>query len=344
MGFSVLDAIALSAPLPDGVTPGSDVGALVTGTLVGVDAAAGLVQVSVGGSDPVWIPSTPAIYTPQARVRVLRSPLDGGRMTFCLGPVTAGDLIVAGEVRAVNAAAGLLTTRVLGSDLPLPYNAGTYTVGTKVHVMRDPAKWGKPVHVLGPQGNYSGSDGSDPGGGTGNPGQLVARQVSLMPQWSGSWKSAQTRWDSWNTDRYGGRSTLWQGDGYGSGPMTGLACYGDQIVNLGAVTITRMLVSVYRADSSDSGGRVAVLQPSPHGERPGGAPAVGGATAASPPLPPREGAFVDLPSGVFETFRTGGFKGLCTVGGDYAGFSGTPERDPIRPDGMALTIQFTVRQ
>lgn len=335
--YSILDTGGLSDDLPEGVPRGADRGALSVGTLVGLDAERSLVQVSVGGSDAVWVPAMPAIYPAGARVRLLRSPLDGGRLTLCLGPLSPADLIVAGEVTAVNSSVGTLTVNTLDASHTLPYNAGTYAVGTKVHVLRDPQKFGAPVHVLGPQGNYNGANPGNPGDGSGNPGQVVNRQAVILPQWSGSWRAAYSRWDSWNTDRYGGRSTLWQGNAYGSGPMTGLAVYGDQIVNLGAVAITRIQVAVYRADSSVSSGKAAVLQPSPHGAPPGGAPAVGGATAGSPPLTPGQGAQVDLPSSVFEGFRVGAHKGIATVGGDYGGFSGTS-----RADGMALTIQYQV--
>ena len=175
-----------------------------------------------------------------------------------------------------------------------------------------------------------------------NPPQVVDRQAVILPQWSGSWRSSYNRWDSWNADRYGGRSTLWQGNSFGSGPMTGLVTYGDQIVALGALQITRMQVSVYRADSSSSAGRSAVLQPSPHGSQPAGAPASAGEGVGSPALAPGQGAQVDLAASVFEGFRTGAYKGLATVGSDYAGFSGTPDRAPVRADGMALVVQYKV--
>lgn len=337
-----LDAYELAASLPEGLAPGSDPGALVTGVLLGLDPVAGTVQVSIAGSDPIWVPAVPTIYPGNGLVRLLRSPLDGGRVTVCLGPVGSGPLIAGGQVVSLNAGVGLLTVATLGGEHSLPYAPGTYSAGTYVHVLRSEAKYGQPVFVLGPSGSYNADNPGQPGGGSGNPAQTVDRQAIILPQWSGSWRANYGRWDTWNTDRYGGRSTLWQGSGYGSGPMTGLAVYGDQIVNLGAVQITRILASVYRADSSDYAGKVAVLQPAADGGKPGGAPSVGGATAATPGLTPGGGVQVDLPGSVFEGFRTGAFKGLATVGGDYMGVSGTPERDPVHADGMALTVQYRV--
>lgn len=335
--LSSLDAPDLVGNVPEGVAPGTDVAGLATGQLLGLDVAGRLAQVSVNGSEGIWVPAHPAIYPASGLVRLLRSPLDGGRVALCLGPLEAAPSIVAGTVDVVNSGTGTLDVTALDASWTLPYTAGTYAAGTLVHVLRDPQRFGEPAFVLGPQGNFSGSTPGTPGAGAGNPGQLANRQATILPQWSGSWRSSYSQWDRWNTDRYGGISTLYQGNGFGSGAMAGLAAYGDQVVNLGAVAITRMLVSVYRADASSSAGKVAVLQPSPHGARPPGSPAGSGATASSPALAPGQGAQVDLPSSVFEGFRTGASKGLVAVGGDYAGFSGTS-----RGDGMALIVQYQV--
>lgn len=335
--YSILDSLDLTKGLPEGVTPHSDLGAIATGTLRGLDIPARLAQVSIANSDPVWVPALAAIYVEGGRVRLLRSPLDGGRISACLGPLDAAPLIVSGEVTAISSGTGILTIETAGGSVELPYTAGTYSVGAMVHVLRDPAQFGQPAFVLGPQGGYAGADPSTPGGGAGNPGQASNRQIVIVPQWSGSWRGAYSRWDSWNTDRYGGRSTLWQGNDYGSGAMTGLATYGDQIVGLGATSIEKMFVSVYRGDSSTSAGKAATLQPSPHGSQPGGAPSASGATVTGPSLAPGQSAQVELPSSVYDGFRTGAYKGLATVGGDYAGFLGTS-----RADGMALVVQYTV--
>lgn len=337
-----LDAYELGTSLPEGIRPGTDSGAIITGTLLGLDPAQRAAQVSAAGSPALWVPAQPGIYTANSLVRLLRSPLDGGRISLCLGPLTAGQVIAGGRVTAVNASVGLLTVSTLGESYSLPYAPGTYSVGTAVHVLRSESRYGAPVFVLGPSASYNAENPGAPGGGDSNPAQLVDRQAIILPQWTGSWRASQGRWDTWNTDRYGGRSTLYQGNGFGSGAMTGLAAYGDQIVNLGAQSITRMLATVYRADSSSTAGKAAVLQPSPHGERPGGAPSGAGATASTPALTPGQGVQVDLPASVFEAFRTGASKGLITVGGDYAGFSGTPDRAPVHADGMALLVQFKV--
>lgn len=340
--ISALDWEKFAAQIPEGVDRGADPGAMLTGTLVGLDPANGLAQVSVSGGPGVWMPAQPGIYPPNGVVRLLRSPLDGGKTTACLGPVGSAPTLVGGVVKAVNSAVGLLTVTTLDADFQLPYAPGTYSAGTAVRVVRSAAKFGLPEYVLGPSGSYNSQNPGQPGGGVVNPPQVVGRQAVILPQWTGSWRSSYSRWDTWNTDRYGGRSTLWQGNGFGSGPMIGLAGYGDQIVALGAQQITRMQVSVYRADTSSSSGKVAVLQPSPHGSQPGGAPSASGEGVGSPALAPGQSAQVDLAASTFEEFRTGAYKGLATVGTDYAGFSGTPDRAPVHADGMALVVQYRV--
>lgn len=342
---SDLDLYGLAAPFPEGVAAEADTGALITGRLLGLDIENGLAQVSVAGSEGLWVPALPAIYRPHGAVRLLRSALDGSRITSCLGPVVPGQMLVGGKVITVAAAVGLLTVETLGARFELPYAPGTYAPGTAVHVIRSTSSYGRPEFVLGPSGNYNPANPGQPGGGSENGGSLVTRQTTILPVWSGSWRARFGRWDSWNTDRYGGRSTLWQGDGYNSGPMAGLAVYGDQIAALRAEEILSITARVWRADSSVAAGKVAVLQPSPDGEKPAGAPTISPAlSASSPALTPNEVADVAMPGAVLDGFRTGAFRGIVTVGAEYAGFNGTPDRAPIRADGMALTVQFAVRQ
>lgn len=340
---SDLELFKLAEPLPEGLPPGADRGAVVTGRLLGVDPAARLVQVSVNDSDGVWVPAAPDIYPANALVRLLRSPLDGGRISYCLGPIVSGPIIAGGRVVSVNSGVGLLKVNTLGGTYDLPYPPGTYAANTAVHVVRSASKLGLPEYVLGPSGSYNAENPGQPDGGAGNPAQVVTRQTVILPQFTGSWRSNYGRWNDWNPDRYGGRTTLYQGNGFGSGPMVGLAGYGDQILALGALAITRMQTTVYRADSSSSAAKVPVLQPSPHGGNPGGAPTISPAAAATgPALGINAGAQIDLPAAVFEGFRTGAFKGLAMVGADYAGFSGTPDRAPVHADGMALVVDYQI--
>lgn len=336
--FSELDQARVVAPLPVGVNPGSELGAIVTGQLVGVDVDAKLVQVEVAGSEGVWVPAVADLYPDRGLVRLLRSPLDGGKLSMCLGPIVSSPLIVSGTILAVNVAEVTLTVDVLGGEYDLPFNPSTYDVDDRVHVIRDMGKLGAPAFVLGPEGGYEGSNPGAPGGGVDNPGETVDLQAIIAPQWSGTWKVSGSRWDSWNPGNaaYGGRSALYQGAAHGSGTLQGLAVYGDQIVALGATEITRMQVTVHRASSGSSGGvKTATIQPSPHGgAAPGGGPAASGSTS-NVALSAGEAKQLDLPSGVFEAFRTGASKGLATVGSDYMNMLGTAQAG-----AMVLVVQY----
>jgi hypothetical protein len=226
----------------------------------------------------------------------------------------------------------------LGEAYELPYVAGTYVVGSKVHVLRGQGI-GRPLIVLGPQGSFAGSDPGGSGGGSSNPGTSVLKVKTITPQWSGSYRSDFSRWDSWNLDRYGGRSSLWQGDGYGSGLMIGLATYGNQIVNLQADSIVEIVATVTRADSSTTAAKTPTLRASTNGSKPGGAPNQSGTSASGQAIAPGRTTKVTLHSSVLEGFRTGTYKGIVTTGSDYAAFYGT-----ARGDGMALTIKYRVTQ
>jgi hypothetical protein len=318
---------------PVGVAPGSDVSSLTVGTITGLNIGAGQVQVTVAGSEPVWLPAAPFIYEPNAKVRVRRSALNGGRLEFCEGPLAPAAIVVTGTVAAITDET--LTVDVLGADWELGYTSSTYDVGETVAVLRHPSGFGVPQWVLGIAGREQ--QAVNPGGGSGNPGQAQARQATISPQDSGSYKVSGGRWDSWNTNRYGGVRALWQGNQYGSGPMIGWAGYGDQVANLYASQITGMWVDVQRSDSSVSNPKVVVLQGSPDGARPGGAPGGAGDTAASPGLTPEGGARILLPASSYEAWRTGGIKGLRTVGGDYLALYGAD-----RGGAMAITVQYVV--
>ncbi|EIC09159.1 hypothetical protein OR221_0867 [Microbacterium laevaniformans OR221] len=334
---STLDFIGL-AKMPVGVEPGSDLDPIILGRLIGVDPTNRAVQVTVAGSDPMWVRAEPSIYTTGGFVELERSPLNGGRIIRCLGPVDLVTPITAGKVTAINASAGTLTVETLGASFDITYNPGTYVVGGMVHVQRAPNMFGRPVHVLGPQGNFNGTDPGGTGGGSGNPGQLEQRQITISPQWTGSWTGS--RWDNWNTDisAYGGRAALYQGQGYGSPNMQGLAVYGDQIVNLAAAEISKMTATLIRPDSGSGGGTgPAVLQTAHPGvATPGGGPGGYGATT-SVGIGRGQVVSVDLHPDMYEAFRIGEAKGLALVGGSYLNLFGQD-----RAGAMTLTIQYGV--
>lgn len=333
MDISSVDLARMAALVPEGVKPASDVGSILTATVTGLNVDAGLVQVTVGGSDPVWVPAAPFIYSAGGTARVRRSPLDGGRLEYCEGPLTVSPTVVTGRITEVGSET--VTVDVLGASHVLPFVASTYDVDDLVLVLRHPSGFGVPQAVLGLAGVEQQAE--NPGGGAGNPGQSQSRQATISPQDSGSYRTAYSRWDTWNTNRYGGVRALWQGNAYGSGPMVGWAGYGDQVANLRAAVIDNIWVDVTRSDSSVTSPRTLVLQGSADGSRPAGEPGGTGATVSSGGLVPEGSERLRLPDAAYEAWRTGGIKGLRVAGSDYLAVYGAD-----RGGAMALTIQYRV--
>ncbi len=300
----------------------------VVATVRGVDVPARLVQVGLPGGSVLWLPAQPGRYRasdgdPAAGLaRVLLGPT--GRPLLVLGPVDPVDPVVAATMTAAGGSTATVSWR--DESYTLPYLTATY--GTPpVSVWMSLSDWGVPVLVHGPSAVAPTPPPPDPGGGGG--GSTVQVTQTIGPQWSGSYRHSAGAWDRWNTGRYGGRSTLYQGNGQGSGPMTGLAVYGDQLVNLGATSIDRARVAL-RSVGLASGSPAVTVQGTASGTQPGGAPVTGGETASG------MGAWVDLPSGIREAMRTGGVKGLALVGAAYSAVAGAGNGD-----GMVLEITYT---
>jgi hypothetical protein len=260
---------------------------------------------------------------------VLHNSADRGRAVQVIGAVDPLPTHVLGAVGAVNAGTLRATVTVLGVTVSIPYTSGTYTSGTRVWVALD--DWGTPILLVAASAESTPTDtpvAPDAGGGGGT----VRAAATIGPQWSGSYRSGRG-WDRWNTGTYGGRSTLYQGSGFGSGPMTGLATYGDQLVNLGAVSIDSVRVRLRPVGLSGASGP-ATVQGSPHGTQPGGAPTSSGDTATEGNAGAPQVA--DLPGSVREAMRIGAVKGLTLVGGNYWAVAGAGNGD-----GMVLDVVFT---
>jgi len=161
---------------------------------------------------------------------------------------------------------------------------------------------------------------------------LVTRTTTITPEWSGTWRAIRSAWDRWNVDRYGGRSTMYQGNAYGSGDLTGLATYGSQITALKAVDITSMVLTLVGADVASATVRV---QGSSNSSRPAGAPSVTGSTFTGSPGESGKDN-VAVPSSVRDAFRTGAVKGLVVNGSGYTAVRGTS-----LASGMALKVTYT---
>jgi hypothetical protein len=323
--ISDLDALRL-APLPaDSVTLVS------TGEVVAVNPAGGLVQVALRGNRDavVWLPATAARYRPGGSCRVVHDAQAGGRAVHVQGAVDPWAPSVVGVLQSLGA--DVAGVNVLGGSAVVPYLPSTYDVGDRVWVSLD--DWGRPARVDGPTAQDATSAPTPPpapGGG----GSLVQVTVSISAQWSGSFRSG-SGWDRWNTGRYGGRSTLYQGNGFGSGPMVGLAVYGNQLRNLGAVSIDRIAVALRPVGLSGASGP-AVVQGSPHAQQPPGAPAGTGSTATEGNGGAAQQAL--LAADTREGMRTGAVNGLVLVGPSYWAVAGAGNGD-----GMALTVTYTRR-
>lgn len=216
-----------------------------------------------------------------------------------------------------------------GPAVWLPFVANVFDGITTVFVLRDPTRAGAGQLVIGPCGTQPPDDVPPPPPSQPDPStpSTVTSTAVIRPTWSGTYRSIRGTWDRWNVDRYGGRSTLYQGNAFGSGPLTGLAVYGDQVKNLRALSISAITVGITLATGSGT----VTVQGSPSGVKPGGAPSSSGSTAS------RSGSgSIALPSDVCEAFRTGLVKGLALVGSSYLGVRGTS-----LGSGMALSITYT---
>lgn len=294
-----------------------------------VDAQGRLVQVRVRGAD-LWLPAVAGRYMPTGEsgvslAQVLLDPASGAPV-LVLGPLTPR----AAQAPATMTSSTVTDATVLvdGVTYVLPYLASTYgALPAAVWVSLD--DWGLPTLVLGPSA-VAAPPAPPPPPPPDEP-SVVRAVAVIVPQWSGTWRASRGAWDRWNADvgRYGGRSTLYQGSSFGSGPLTGLATYGDQIVNLGATSIERIEVAV-RSVGLASGSPPVTVQGSPHGAPPGGAPSSSGDTASG------MGGLVNLPPSTREAMRTGAVKGLALVGGPYSAAAGAGSGD-----GMALTVTYT---
>lgn len=241
---------------------------------------------------------------------------------FPVGVPRGASAQIHGVAQLLSITAERATISLDGSQpFELPYSPGAYDGITTVLVLRNPLEGGRAVWVISPIGEQAPEDVPPPPPA---PPEFVTAEATILPTWSGTWRATRGAWDRWNTDRYGGRSTLYQGNAYGSGPLSSLATYGDQIVNLGATEITDIRVAVTIA----TGAGAPSIQASGSGTPPAGAPGFGGDVVSGV-------GWVSLSAGMREAFRAGSAKGLGLVGANYVAVYGT-----ARADGMALRVTY----
>jgi hypothetical protein len=316
---------AIGRILPAGPAKSDDAATFATGIVYVVDPVKATVQVDVRGGIVV-LPAIADRYVTGGLARVLLDPIQT-RPILVAGAVNPGLPMVIAGVFATGT--GTVTIAYQGAQVTIPTASGTYTAGQSAWVALD--EWGQPVVAFGPSTAPAPGWTAPvvPGGG----GTIVA-SATIGPQVSATWRSAYSRWDSWNTDRYGGPSDIYQGNDYGSGQLIGFAGYGDQIVNLGAVTITGIDLQARKTDDGNTA--ALTVQGSADGARPGGAPGGSGDTASSPPIGSGSSGLLSFTPNMREAFRTGASKGLIAVGSQYGGFGGT-----ATPGSFVLNITYT---
>lgn len=316
----------LQKAVPQGPGVEDDATLTTTADVYEVDPARARVRVAIRGGGDVWLPATAGRYTTSSLARVLLDPTSA-RPVRVDGPVFPRDTAILCSVVS-GPTSGKLTVYFDGANTVVPAMPGAYTVGQSAWVLL--SDWGKPILVLGPSTEPApGAPPSTPGGGGTS---TIVVNTAIGPQISGTFRSGYG-WDRWNTDRYGGASDVYQGNAYGSGALAGFAGFGDQVVNLGAISIDYMaLVANKTADGNNA---TLVVQGSADGGRPAGAPSSSGDTASASIGSGGQGLLIFTPT-MREAFRTGALKGLVAIGSDYGGFGGT-----ATPGSFVLSIQYT---
>jgi hypothetical protein len=320
--ISDLDAQLLSVADP------ASTGLVSTGTVISVDPVGHTVQVAIRGdtATAVTLPARADRYRPGGSCRVLHNPADRGRAVQVHGAVDPLPPTVLGTLVATGSAPTFLATvTVFDQTWSVQYMSGTYTVDAKVWVDLD--GWGVPYRMNGLSPEATATPAPVPpdtgGGGT----KTVQVQAVIGPQWSGTYRAGN--WDRWNTGRYGGRSTLYQGNGFGSGPLVGLAVYGDQFANLGAISIDAIQIMARDVGLSGASGPATFI-----GAVQGTAAPAGGPTGTGPTFAGM--GEVEVPAATREALRTGAAKGFATVGGNYWAVAGAGNGD-----GMVARVTYT---
>ena len=228
------------------------------------------------------------------------------------------------------------TISVLGSDhiAGVPAVSADYGPASTVRVLMS---GGRPVQVLGPASTKTTGSGSDiPGPPPAPAPQVTTHQTVIMPQASGTWRAIRAAWGRWG-------DAADTSQRHGSDPLVGLATFGDQIVGLGAASITRAVLTLVQSPTSGlSAGWGAVVQGAPHGGIPAGAPTPSGATATIG-MPGRGNgttASGDLPAGLCDALRTGAAKSLALVGSNYGTATGAGRHG----QAWTLAIEYTTNR
>ncbi|MCB2412460.1 hypothetical protein LGT39_06300 [Demequina sp. TTPB684] len=223
------------------------------------------------------------------------------------------------------------------SGVWIPYLAGSYTVGDIVWVFRENLPGTSGMICLGRVGGTSEVGAPEVPDA---PPTTEAAVATILPTWTGTWRVSRSAYDQWNASRaeYGGRATLYQGDAFGSGQLYGLALYGNQIKDLGAVSIESIALTL-RDASLSLGSRPAMVVRAATNTNASAAPAATGATMNPAALAKGAVTTLALDGSLLESFRTGALQALATVGVGSSAYNAV--RGTSDADGMALTVNYT---
>ncbi|WP_125777199.1 hypothetical protein [Antribacter gilvus] len=300
---------------PQGPPPGADPTPTSLAYVHAVDVPGKRVQVRVRDA-AVWVPALAAQYVVGGQAVVLWDVV-AGRPAYVIGTQGPAEPAPLATVTAV--AGTTVTVTWNGAATPLPAIPGTYTVGQTARVLTD--AWGLPYLALGPSSVAAAGPSPESPSEPSTAPRTVKATVTLAATWSGSWRASGTvGWNTWNVGRYGWPATMWQGNGRGSGPMTGLATWGNLVTNLGATEILVARLNARRNDG-EYGARTLTVQGSPHGSRPAGAPTGSGGTFSDASDGSDGWSHIGLDSTTCEGLRTGAVRGFRTAGGDYSGWT-----------------------
>lgn len=315
--------IAARAPL--GASRTSDGELIATGTVYAINVAAATVQVGIRGG-VVTLPAIADRYVPGGLARILIDPIKA-RPLAVLGAVNPAAPFVLVGVSGTGT--GTVTVAYQGASWTIPAASGTYTVNQSAWVSLD--EWGTPILAVGPSTT---PEPFAPTATAPTTGATVTATATIGPQVTGTWRTP-SGWEQWNVGRYGlGNYPVYQGNAWGSGPLTGFVGYGSQVANLGATQILSITTSAYK--NADGATAALIVQGTATGTRPGGAPSSSGDTATTGAVPSGGTGKLAFTANMCEAFRTGAAEGLAAIGSQYGGFAGFGV-----PPSFVLNITYT---
>lgn len=240
--------------------------------------------------------------------------------------------ILVTTVQDVDTATGRVLATVGGdTSVWLLALEGSYTAGDPVAVLRNP--WtGRAELVLGALPAGALTDPAPPVGGDPVYETVV---TTIAPTFTGTWSARPGAWAVWQP----ANPARWtQGSTGDSGPLVGLATYGDRIAGLRATSIER--VEVLARDVPHDGGIAPLtLATAAHTARPDGPPVTAG-EAGTVTLAPGATDWIslDLDAAQLDAYRTGHLAALALVGSGYRALRGADV------GGAHLRITYTRRR